>query len=718
MIYQPTNIRPDVKGGLGYGVCDLTNGLSIQWLVNGNSPLVAFGISISKNDAISTPLYNTGKLTVNCPFYGTDYAGEQIPFTYGISPAICANAGIVNGAEYKLNITQFYGDGDNDYITQSSASVFIGSAQPTITIDSFSNPLPLRSNTFTATYSQEQGEALNWVRWRIALADDTDNPFYDSGKIYGTAQLQVSYDGFFTGTSYAIRCDIETELGVDATTDWVTFDVEYTEETVAGDIVAECASGKSAIRVAYADLAYINGTATGDYSFDNYYGLILTSGSSVVWDTVNGSPMSLGYPWSILYRAKFAELPNSSVRVLDLHSTTYEGEYSGTPAIFKMRIYLMFRNSGAATLYSIERYSIDGGTTWVNNGSPNTLYTLQNVNVNEVFSIALSVNGLAYFYRGTDGLVKANGVTSQSLVTRLEALLSARGLGSIQMDGTQNAVLAQVEQGTTLVDSFIETPYNLDYYERPQRTDETIFFTNFYDKTLQAGTIVNLPSDVTSVALYREHTGDAVLKKIADITDVSNLEVYDYSARSQQGEYKYHLVPTIPTTYTDQPAPLVSNSISPTWWCYSILETAKDSNGAYIVQNEYRFGNNIESGAVGNNNAPNIALNFTRYPTIQTAPQNFKSGTLKSLIGGLSLNSETGVMEYSDTIALRDAIYALSTTTNTLFLKNRKGDLIMIKVGGAISMETADSTRGQIQTMELPWVEIGDAQNVTIISYQ
>lgn len=92
------------------------------------------------------------------------------------------------------------------------------------------------------------------------------------------------------------------------------------------------------------------------------------------------------------------------------------------------------------------------------------------------------------------------------------------------------------------------------------------------------------------------------------------------------------------------------------------------------------------------------------------SPQNYMGGTLQSLIGVIKDG------EYSDTIDLRDAIYNLSTTTNVLFLKNRKGDLLRIRPSGEISMETMDNSRQQAQTVSFPWVEVGDASDAAIYS--
>ena len=84
MLYQPTNISPSMTGALGNGVIDANNNLTVSWQVNGNSPMTAFQITIYANNAISTQLFSTGKLTYGCPFYGVDYAGNVQMFNYTI----------------------------------------------------------------------------------------------------------------------------------------------------------------------------------------------------------------------------------------------------------------------------------------------------------------------------------------------------------------------------------------------------------------------------------------------------------------------------------------------------------------------------------------------------------------------------------------------------------------------------------------------------------
>ena len=134
----------------------------------------------------------------------------------------------------------------------------------------------------------------------------------------------------------------------------------------------------------------------------------------------------------------------------------------------------------------------------------------------------------------------------------------------------------------------------------------------------------------------------------------------------------------------------------------------------YNVLSEYRFGKNLSSGAMSNNNKPAILNNFTQYPTVQLAPQNYKSGSLTSLIGYIEYDN--GV-EYDDTISLAERLYALSMTANPLFLKDRKGRLMRVRISDSISMETDDNTKQQAQTITLNWVETGSADGVSLVAY-
>ena len=300
MLFQPTNIFPSMTGGLGNGVVDAAAPLTVSWQVNGTSAMTAFSITIYENDESSTQVYTTGQLTDGCPFYGTDYTGEIQYFSYTIPASALSGAGIANGNTYKLQITQWWSESDS--VAQTSAAAFLTRAAPTLNIQTIPSPVPYRSYTFAADYAQAQGDAVMWFQWTIAEAGHEDTPIYDTGKIYGTGDVRVKYDGFFTG-NYAIRCQLETANGVAADTGWVDFTVSYGASQLQGLIEARgCAGG---VYLSWPEVRYISGAGSGDYSLENGV-LELGDGGSVTWDSANGAALSLPAPWSFVWSGTMA----------------------------------------------------------------------------------------------------------------------------------------------------------------------------------------------------------------------------------------------------------------------------------------------------------------------------------------------------------------------------------------------------------------------------
>ena len=234
MLFQPTNIVPDEVNG--EGCVDLTDDLEVSWQVNGDSPMVAYNITFYENNPASTQLFTTGKISLDEAFWGRDENGDIQRFSATVEASDLSTAGLSNGNEYKLLIAQWW-DSTN-YVTQLTASVFVTRTAPEVAINTFQNPLTTKSNTFKASYYQEEGDAINSIRWMIAEADDEDNPLLDTGEIEGTGILKVTYDGFFTGVDYAVRCIVTTQYNVVADTGWEEFSVEYSLEHTSGTATA------------------------------------------------------------------------------------------------------------------------------------------------------------------------------------------------------------------------------------------------------------------------------------------------------------------------------------------------------------------------------------------------------------------------------------------------------------------------------------------------
>lgn len=251
MLFQPSNISPDEINGSG--TVDLTENLTVTWQVSGDSAMTAYQIDFYSNNAASSPLYSTGKISLQAPFWGVNYKGEQQYYSATVSAAALAGAGMTNGSEYKLLITQWWSASDS--IRQTTASLFLGRAAPSVAIHALPSPLTVNTYSFTGTYSQAQGDALKWVRWQIAEVNGEtaaiEIPFLDTGKISGTGELRVDYAGLFTGTTYAIKLSIETVNGVGADTGWVQFTVNYSVSPATGQVTACQSADGSSVYVAW-----------------------------------------------------------------------------------------------------------------------------------------------------------------------------------------------------------------------------------------------------------------------------------------------------------------------------------------------------------------------------------------------------------------------------------------------------------------------------------
>lgn len=211
---------------------------------------------------------------------------------------------------------------------------------------------------------------------------------------------------------------------------------------------------------------------------------------------------------------------------------------------------------------------------------------------------------------------------------------------------------------------------------------------------------------------------------------------YSYLLLRQDGE-TIKTVATLPpntTTITDYGFPLhtpafyqavvlqendsasvVSHS-APITMCnraYMLYEARQDSENKnlYHVLHVYRFGNNLDGGEYASSYNPTLQTNFTPYPYVQKGTQNAWSGTLKALLS----NFHNGV--YTDTAKEMQVLKRLAVTDNALFLKDMKGNFMQIAVSGGITQNINIKSSVQEVTVSIPWVEIGDTSDVSLIRF-
>lgn len=306
-LFQPSNITPSSFAGIGGGVVDVNDNISISWQVNGNSPMVGEQIQIYTNDASGT-LVHEYPMTLHNEFYGTDSRGNVQLYVF--EPGVTwASWGLANGNSYKMKITQRYPVGNTSVnVEQNSASVFITRAAPTLSITPASGTIASVQQTFSAPYSQAQGDDVTWIRW--VLSDGEGTALDDTGTIY-TGLRQYSYNGFFSGETYTLSCTVETSSGVTKTAT-NTYTCSYDSASASGGITAVCNPDDS-VTLSWAAGADIPGTPSAqDYGSIVDGVLHLAANRSILWNQVNGESMSFAAPYAFAWRGEVGAQTTSS----------------------------------------------------------------------------------------------------------------------------------------------------------------------------------------------------------------------------------------------------------------------------------------------------------------------------------------------------------------------------------------------------------------------
>ena len=270
-----------------------------------------------------------------------------------------------------------------------------------------------------------------------------------------------------------------------------------------------------------------------------------------------------------------------------------------------------------------------------------------------------------------------------------------------QLTATQVAVLTGTNNVWSTGDS-VSVTYTKDTGSQATLSGAIVTFSD--SNAVLIPTPQYIPG-ITGISIYRYLQGESALQHVYDLATGAT-SILDYYAPSQmQVSYLIVAHSGIGDLF------LQTTKFTPTFWFFSILLCDTDSNGDYHVSKEYIFKYGVETGAVSNNNDPTIQNNFTPYPNRQPISSLYKTGKLTSYIG--KTNSQN---QYSDSVSLQNAIYDISTSPLTKFLKTRKGDILMIDTAAAIQMKTEDATTQQALRATVDWVEVGDASNKSIVS--
>ena len=629
--------------------------------------------------------------------------------------------------------------------------------------------IPTSIGYFQADYIQEQGDPVRNMRWQIATATLSGDEWEiidiisDTGEV-PTPTLQFEFNGFFDKQIYAVRCMIESEGGQQAENPmspkdgWIFFTVDIVAQgSYNGNFSLQCLPREDAALLQWTS-DEIPPVVNGSYLLRDGY-VMLNPKTKIEWSKTGGFSL----PWTVAIELFFTvqEVNYTTIR---RSQETYSKTYFARGLINSVDVSIPYGE--ATTSISVDRHSctvtfpmptviqpsyvakvtinqtpflpigrvatIDLGDYAVTiTGSLSSSRTYE-ISVN---GTVISLNNIeskraTIVLNSSDVFVYSSGkrIAKQSFIYSY----GSRPIRAIDIEADRYSSGVSFRCVTVykgdLSESILDSIYSDANFKPSWYADNyELYMTANFDGNIDGG-------EVAKFRIYRQEVGQSSLYPIFYSLGGGILQLKDYGIVSRK-TYTYWLYEydkndaylkgaqcTLPGT--NDPA-----TISTCFKNYSLLVCDYGSaNDAYHVRKQYLFALNLSEGSVGNNNSPTLNENFTSYPTRMSSPQNYASGTLQGLlgaiytvpalieqVGGNRHTSKPSTLDYFDSVDLEKELKDLSVTPYTLFLRDMKGRLRMVATSGPISTTTNLKQKQQPITYTLPWVEIGDASNVTII---
>lgn len=680
MIYQPTNVTPDLLGGAENGNVFVNAGgnVEVSWNVNGSSPLVAYQIDFFKMGSGSTPGGTTGKVVLDAPFSAVDAYGNVTRFSASVPYALFGQAAFQTN-EGKFRITQWWGDTDGESVVQRSLSVYRVVRPPAVSVAGPSGFGGIYTFTGTVTlpssgYGPVTAEWARWYAWNVTRQRTEQ----DTGKIYGTTGYEWTTLRLNPGDEYYVVFSVGMSYGgtYSAQTGTFTAMEGYIETTSA--LKAVCGRKQGGVRVDVTASEAVTAQTGGSWRFNQNGELVLEMGASASWNVPEVSGEQWSFAWfGTLNQAQSLQTLQNLVTVRQTDGNEFsvkiDPDVNGlvtSPDIFGGDQVRM-RDGDQITVGLVE-----------SNGNFNfTLHTFHNGQNENSYTFRLPGDYSAPVASVTLG---ENTVTAAWIITwGADSNLLWQAVGTAEapdIEGPQVILRGERYSGTADGDALYFGLYNAGA-DNPGFT-----------------------------MMRRDEDGNVVF--VANIVygeDEVPVSVWDYGAGNG---HRYTYFVTNQAAADSQAFVNSSAEVTPCLWDWALVQTGPENregvNGRFQAQQIFLFSANVSTGGIGNGNTPSVQSTFTRYPAVLRDSQNRQGGTLTGLIGTV----QAGV--YADSNQVRDAILALGTSTLPLFLRSRRGDFLRVAISGEITMTTTDNTPKQQISASIPWVEIGPVEDTAV----
>ncbi len=711
-LFQATNITPSLFAGEGNGTVAANDPIVISWQINGTNAMTGFRILIRKNDTASTEVHGV-TATDGCPAYGTNANGEQQIFTYAPTdssgnPVKWSDWGLTDGAEYKMNITMYWGTVQSTpFVNLYSPAVFRTRTAPSLAI-AVPATVDKAYTTISGGYGQEQGDAISWVRWQLyrgvsIIGGYTPAELLDDTGEMTTGRLQYAVNGLISGNTYFVKCTIQTESGVQVS-QLSKFTVNYNMVAGEGTMTAKCLSNGANLLQWEQDIVDIEGSAPPDFSgFENGYsikdGKLSLDFSYVMWNVANGKPFSeyaivnngCFILWKFDYSAPFNPPARSYAPELEIQYNI--GAFDEKPRVTHI-------NFAAGKENTIEAYYCRKNEEKLL-APPDASVAIAPPDGTKSLLIGLTYNnatgiapGAVLFWHYLD----ANGskISGDFTVISEDTSEFPYQIRGAFLSGTQICDYLYIGSGNVDPTAAIATPT----FVYPT----TKLYANFAEG-LQAG---NASANLRNV-IYRQDTENTGLKKVLYEVPTKFNEIRDFGVRSGEAyTYEAYRLSTDSEMLED---PISSEPITHTIDSYILMEATEDANyrNVWHVRDVWIFAYNIQHSEISNNNTPNMMANFTPYRRRQPSTIHGKSGTLQALIGNVDFG------EYADTWQRMEKLFAISSGAKTFFLKDAKGNLYMVGISAPVTQTITIGSEKKQVIASISWEEIGDASEAVLI---
>lgn len=667
MLFQPSHITPSKLTNTGAVISGASTDLT--WQLNGNSAMTGYSYSIytpPTSDGTSTLIKEIDKVTLGTPLYPTDSKGNPQTFSTSFTAPT-----IDQGTEFYLYIKQYFrkDNGVSTFIETTVPAVFTVAEAPSITLknsqgqdvtDVGTKIYSKLYTSFTASVtSTSPVERVRWqlIRYPMNSEEDTFSEYVydDTGYVYtGVLSYQTP---FLLKGSYRIIVTAVCTNGLNATTTYDFVINYYSLPDVASSIAIENADNiANKVTVATPSSIYYPAKKSGSVEATTNNSIKFANLATVIWDTMRYSNIDTPLNIKPLWRLEWTGTVSSNANTPFLITNQFEVK----------RVENGFLVQDSEKTFEYEVFF-------------NTALKAAFVGKFGIKSTDLDV---VIYAESTDGTYTAEYEISD---------YSLQNLTKIELQGNNDSSLELVTQNVSvLMDDFATT----------------IFSTSFSGGSLTAVLLLTAYDNPT---LLRNEIEAATSEKFILVQDrVESTIDFSWKSRTQ---YAYYIA--VVQSQSNNIRYMIEGDV----WCkrtnaYALIEAAleEDSDTTYDVVRYWKFGANISSSEITNNNSPSMLTNFTKYRFWQRMQRQGRSGTLSALLSNVQNSS------YADTARQMDELYSISESTNTFFLKDTKGNFYEIAISAPVRQTLNLSSVVQQTTVNVAWEEVGDSKGLSVVN--